>query len=245
MNSSIIRRALSATVVAGGTAALLLAGVGPAAAHVTVTPDKTEANGYAVLTFAFSHGCEGAATNKVTITLPQQLNDATPTINPNWTVEKVTETLAEPRKLADGSSITKRTSQIVYTAKEPVADGLRDTLALSAKLPDAAGTTLHFPTLQSCETGQTDWAQIPADGQDGHDLEAPAPSLTVTTAGSSEHGTATSAEPAAETTTNDAGADARSWGGLVAGLGGLALGGVALARSGRSAKQGTPAQGAK
>ncbi|MEE2570966.1 YcnI family protein [Pseudarthrobacter sp. J64] len=238
MNNSTIRRALSATALAGGTAALLLAGVGPASAHVGVTPDKTGANGYALLGFAFSHGCEGAATTKITITLPQELNDATPTVNPNWTVEKVTETLAEPRKLADGSSITKRTSQIVYTAKEPVADGLRDALVLSAKLPDAAGTTLYFPTLQTCETGQTDWAEIPAEGQDPHDLEAPAPALTVTEAATEPASHADhAAEPAAATATDDSGAAARSWGGLAAGLGGLALGGVAFARSGRSAKQ--------
>ena len=34
--------------------------------------------------------------------------------------QKVTEQLAEPKKLADGTSITKRTSQIVYTAKAPL-----------------------------------------------------------------------------------------------------------------------------
>lgn len=244
MNTTSIRRALSATAVAGGTAALLLAGVGPASAHVTVTPDKTTANGYAVLNFAFSHGCEGAPTTKITITLPQELNDAAPTVNPNWTVEKVTETLAEPRTLSDGSSITKRTSQIVYTAKEPLADGLRDSMALSAKLPDAAGTTLYFPTLQTCASGQTDWAELPAEGQDPHDLDAPAPSITVTGAATAEtagHSTETTVEQASAATAGDPGADARSWGGLAAGLGGLALGGIALARSGRAARQDAPA----
>ena len=59
----------------------------------------------------------------------------TPTVNPNWTAEKITEQLAEPKKLADGTSITKRTSQIVNTAKAPLEHQLRDTLVLSAKLP--------------------------------------------------------------------------------------------------------------
>ena len=231
------RRTLSATAVAGGTAALMLAGVTAASAHVGVTPDKTDANSYALLTFGIPHGCDDSGTTKVTITLPEELNDAQPTVNPNWTVEKVVEQLPEPKKLADGATITKRTSQIVYTAKAPLDPELRDALVLSVKLPDAAGKTLHFPTLQNCEQGQTDWSEIAKDGQDPHSLKAPAPSLTVTAAAADSHGSAsgTPAAAAHASSVSDAGTDngsqARSWAGLVAGLGGLALGGVALMRS--------------
>ncbi|MBA4103141.1 MAG: nuclear export factor GLE1, partial [Arthrobacter sp.] len=154
MHTSILRRSLATAAATGGAAALLLAAAGGAAAHVGVTPDKTSANSYALLTFAVPHGCDESGTTRVAITLPAELNDAQPTVNPNWTVEKVTEQLPEPKKLADGTSITKRTSQIVYTTKAPLEHQLRDTLVLSAKLPDAAGKTLYFPTLQTCETGQ-------------------------------------------------------------------------------------------
>lgn len=241
MNTSIFRRSLTTAAATGGAAALLLAAAGGAAAHVGVTPDKTSANSYALLTFGIPHGCEESSTTKVTITLPAELNDAQPTVNPNWTVEKVTEQLAEPKKLTDGSSITKRTSQIVYTAKEPLPHELRDALVLSVKLPDTAGTTLHFPTLQTCETGQTDWSQIAKDGEDPHSLAAPAPSITVTAAESTGHGNAAATSHSAEDTeqaaaVTDSGADARSWAGLAAGIGGLVLGGVALLRSGARRK---------
>ncbi|NUU30282.1 YcnI family protein [Arthrobacter sp. C9C5] len=218
----------------------MLAGISGASAHVGVSPDKTTANSYALLTFAIPHGCEESATTKVAITLPPELDDAQPTVNPNWTAAKVTEKLTAPKKLADGSSITKRTSQIVYTAKTPLSPELRDALVLSVKLPDAAGKTLYFPTLQSCEVGRVDWSQVPAEGQDAHALKSPAPSLTVTAAaaateadGHDAHG----AEPAGSVTaahasaTNDDGGQARSWAGLVAGVGGLVLGGLALLRS--------------
>ncbi|MCB5281019.1 MULTISPECIES: YcnI family protein [unclassified Arthrobacter] len=237
-STSAIRRTLSGTAVAGGTAALMLAGISGASAHVGVTPDTTGANSYALLTFGIPHGCDASGTTKVTITLPAELNDAQPTVNPNWTAAKVTEQLAEPKKLADGSSITKRTSQIVYTAKAPLDPAFRDALVLSVKLPDAAGKTLYFPTLQNCEVGQTDWSQLPAEGQDPHALKAPAPSVTVTVAaaadGHSAHAaSASDAAPEAvqAAAVNDDGAQARSWAGLVAGVGGLALGGLALARS--------------
>ena len=251
MNMSTLRRILTTAAAAAGTAALLLTSAGGASAHVGVTPDKTAANSYALLTFGIPHGCEESGTTKVTITLPAELNDAQPTVNPNWTVEKVTEQLAEPKKLADGTSITKRTSQIVYTAKAPLAHDLRDALVLSMKLPDAAGATLYFPTLQTCETGQTDWSEIAKDGQDPHSLKAPAPSITITEAvGADGHGAAAetpeqasghSIEQASAVT--DGGAEARSWAGLAAGVGGLALGGVALARGGAKRKQETVAPG--
>ncbi|MFF1254159.1 YcnI family protein [Pseudarthrobacter sp. NPDC058329] len=240
MNTPALRRTLQTAAITGGAAALLLAAAGGASAHVGVTPDKTAANSYALLTFGIPHGCDTSGTTKVAITLPQELNDAQPTVNPNWTVEKVTEQLAEPKKLADGTSITKRTSQIVYTAKTPLAHELRDALVLSVKLPDAAGTTLYFPTLQSCEIGQTDWSEIAKDGQDPHSLGAPAPSITVTAAaGTDGHGEAAAAashptETAAteQASVTDSGADALSWAGLAAGVGGLVLGGAAFLRSG-------------
>jgi uncharacterized protein YcnI len=237
MHRSLMHRSLAAAAATGGAAALLLAAAGGAAAHVGVTPDKTSANSYALLTFAIPHGCEESGTTKVAITLPSELNDAQPTVNPNWTVEKVTEQLPEPQKLADGTSVTKRTSQIIYTAKAPLPHELRDALVLSVKLPNSAGTTLHFPTLQTCEVGQTDWSEIAKDGADPHSLKAPAPTITITEAANAAgHGEA-SASPASHSTeqaaaVTDSGAGARSWAGLAAGIGGLALGGAALLRSG-------------
>lgn len=241
-NKSVLRRTLTATAVAGGTAALMLAGISGASAHVGVTPDKTAANSYALLTFGVPHGCDTSGTTKLTITLPTELNDAQPTVNPNWTAQKVIEQLPEPKKLADGTSITKRTSQIVYTAKAPLEPELRDALVLSVKLPDTAGKTLYFPTLQNCEQGQTDWSQIPQEGQDARSLKAPAPSVTVTAAAATANGHSAHAAAASDTmagaeqaaAVTDDGTQARSWAGLVAGFGGLVLGGLALVRSRRA-----------
>jgi periplasmic copper chaperone A len=243
-HSSVLRRTASVAAAAGGTVALMLAGISGASAHVGVTPDKTSANSYALLTFGISHGCEESGTTKITITLPAELDDAQPTVHPNWTVQKVVEQLPEPKKTADGAAITKRTSQIIYTAKAPLDPELRDALVLSVKLPDAAGKTLHFPTLQNCEQGQTDWSEIAPEGQDAHALKAPAPALTVTEAApeGAGHGAHTAAAPvnasvASSATTAaavaDDGAQARSWAGLAAGLGGLVLGGAALLRGRR------------
>jgi uncharacterized protein YcnI len=62
-------------------------------------------------------------------------------------------------------------------------DGYYDAFMMSVRLPeDAAGTTLYFPTIQTCEEGETAWIQIPEEGQSEDDLESPAPAFTVTEA---------------------------------------------------------------
>jgi len=74
---------------------------------------------------------------------------------------------------------------------------------LSVAIPeDAAGTTLFFPTIQTCESGETAWIEIPAEGQDHDDLESPAPGVTVVEGGGDDHGHAeeAAADTAPETT---------------------------------------------
>jgi uncharacterized protein YcnI len=238
MNTS-ARRTLKTALTTAATAGLLAAGATAASAHVHVDPDSTSAGSTSVLTFSFAHGCDGFPTTGIIISLPDELDDATPTAHPGWEVKKVTEKLDAPKKLESGTSITERTSQVVYTAKTPLPDGVRDTLQLQVKVPAAEGKTLAFPVLQTCEKGKTDWSQLPAAGQSDEELESPAPAFTVTaaSAGADGHGapanseaTEVAAEPASATS-SDGGAAAAGWTGLVAGLLGLVAGGTALLRT--------------
>ena len=224
-------------------AAVLALGVAdPASAHVTVTPSGTAAGSYAVLTFSVPHGCDGSATTKVAIKLPDSVIEATPTRNPFYDVEKVTAKLDTPITAEDGDEITEKVDQIVYTAKSPLPDGQRDAFEVSLQIPeDAAGQTLVFPTVQSCEQGETAWTEVPAAGQSGEELEHPAPAFEVTDTGG-VHGAAQTSEGQTATVQaasgagdssdpDDDGGNALGILGLGAGLLGLALGGVALART--------------
>lgn len=166
---------------AGLTAGALLAIGAPlaASAHVTVTPSDTAAGSYALLTFATSHGCEGSPTTKMTIDIPESIISVSPTVNPNWTIEKI----------STGEGDAARVSQIVYTAITPLEDGLRDTFVLSAKLPDdAAGETLEFPVLQSCAVGETSWSETSVAGEAEPELPAPFIVLTEASADGDGHG---------------------------------------------------------
>ena len=243
-----------------GAAALVCASAALAGAHVTVSPSEGSAGSYAVLTFSIPHGCDGSPTTRVAIQIPEQILSVTPTVNPNWTAEAVMVELDSPVTDSHGTQLTERVGQVVYTASTPLPDHLRDAFELSVQLPDsAAGQTLAFPTVQTCQDGETAWVQLAAEGQDPDSLDAPAPLVTVTEPESenAEESAAesaaedTAAESAAEDTTtladdepagaataaDDDSGSGTGWGvaGLVAGMIGAALGAIALLRTRRVA----------
>lgn len=236
-------RALRLAGGMAGGAALMLGLAASASAHVTVTPGEATADSYAVLVFGVPHGCDGSATTEVAIQIPEQIITVTPTVNPNWTVEKVMTELDPPLTDSHGNEITERVSQVIYTANTPLPDDLRDAFELSVRLPDLPGETLAFPAIQTCEEGETAWTQVAADGEDAHDLDTPAPLVHLTAAGGDGHdgaagdrdGAVEDATVAAASTGESGPGMALGLAGLMAGLIGAALGGTALARTRRQA----------
>jgi len=241
------------------TGGAVLAVSAAASAHVTVTPSTTAAGAYSVLTFSVGHGCDGSPTTRIAIQLPEQLNAATPTRTAHWSVDKVMQQLDEPVADAHGNEITERVGEIVYQADPPLPDGYRDTFEVQLQLPEDAGETLVFPVVQTCEEGETAWVEVPAEGQSEDDLEAPAPTLTITEAtGEDAHGAGTgdggddhaeaaedTGEDTAEGATSDPVGDADGdsddgapawvgWTALALGAVGALAGGAALTRTRRS-----------
>jgi len=179
---------LGATAITAG-GLIVLATAATASAHVGIVEDEVAAGSSALITFQFSHGCDGSPTTEVRIQMPAEVAQVTPTINPDWDVTKTMEALDAPIEGGHGEQITERVAEVVYTAKTPVLDGYRDVFVLSVPIPaDAAGTTMSFPTIQTCEAGETAWIEIPAEGQDPDELESPAPSVAVVEATEDAHG---------------------------------------------------------
>jgi len=228
---STILRAARTAAVALGACALVVGGAGAASAHVSVTPSSTAAGSYSVLTFSVGHGCGTSPTTRLAVRLPEQIIAVTPTVNPNWTIEKRTEKLESAVEGAHGDEATERVAEVVYTARTPLPDGLRDTISLQMPLPDKAGEKLVFPVIQTCEDGETAWTQTYEKGQDEPESPAPFIETTESTGDGHGHGTADSDE-AEESGT---GSDALGWAGVVLGALGLLAGGFALGRTRRRA----------
>ncbi|WP_052105628.1 YcnI family copper-binding membrane protein [Cellulomonas bogoriensis] len=224
-----------------------------ASAHVTVSPDRTVAGGYSLLTFGIPHGCSGSATTQVSIQIPDEIVRVTPSVSSRWDVEKVMEPLDPPVDDGHGGQRTERVSEVVYTAVDPLPDGYRDAVSIQVQLPDLPGETLYFPAVQVCEEGESPWIQLPEEGQTSRDLELPAPGFVLTAAedagaAATEDGDEAEIDTAgAETVAYDAGATgeggapaALTWAALVVGALGLVVGGLALALA-RSGRRGTAA----
>ncbi len=170
-------RLMIASVAAGATTVALAA---PARAHATITASTTAAGEYTLLTVSIGHGCEGSATTKVEIQVPEQILAVTPTRHPFWQVTEHQEKLVEPVEDTHGNKVTERDATVTYTTRTPLPDGQRDAFELSLQLPDTEGETLAFPIVQSCVKGQTGWTEVAPEGGNPDDLEHPAPTLTIT-----------------------------------------------------------------
>ena len=210
------KTALTVSALAAGTF-LAIAAPLSASAHISADPTDTAAGSYTVITFALPHGCDGSATTAIRIDVPEGIASVTPTAKPSWTVTEVAADLDTPTEDAEGNPVTTRTQTVVYSAASPLPDGLRDTFALSLPLPaDAAGKTLEFPVLQTCETGETNWNESTVAGE--NEPAHPAPAITVTEATADEHGHEA-------TTSGGSSGDVLA---RVLGIGGLAVGAVGV-----------------
>jgi len=175
-------KTLGASALAIGAGAVIaLTPAVAASAHVSASASSTAAGSYSVITFSVPHGCEGSPTIGIEIQLPESILSVTPTVNPNWTVEKQNLTLDEPVEGPHGETITERVSSVTYTAiGSGLAEGYRDTFDVQVLLPEGeAGDAVEFPVLQTCAEGSTEWVgdEVPtviltaADegGEHGHD----------------------------------------------------------------------------
>ena len=212
--------------------------IGPSFAHVTISPGEATANSYTVATVSVPHGCEGSATTSITIKMPKELIEVTPTRNALWDVTKTTAKLDTPIKAEDGDEITEKVDTVVYTAKTPLPDGYRDAFELNFQVPDEAGKTLVFPVIQKCVKGETAWTEVTTDG--AAEPEHPAPTVKILPATSGDgHGdepvAAETTKASAKSDDDDGASKGLAYTGLGVGVLGLLTGAAALAKSRRKA----------
>ena len=233
----------------------------PAGAHVTVNPTDAVQGGYARLAFRVPTESDTASTTKLEVHLP---DDApVPSVStmpvPGWTVSTQTRKLDKPLDV-HGAPVSEVVSVITWTATGDAAikPGQFQEFPVSmGPLPKV--DAMIFRTLQYYSDGSTvRWIDPPA--ADGKEAENPAPLVKVKPApaegganaqtgnGSSNSGASVSnpSGTAAGDDTDD-GANGMALGlgigGLVAGLAGLVLGGLAFARTRRVAPEAGPSSG--
>jgi uncharacterized protein YcnI len=138
--------------------AVLILGAPPAFAHVEVGGSSVAPSGVATVTFTFDHGCSGQPTTSLRMQIPDGVTDVVPGAADGW------QTAVTPTEFSwTGGSVPDH-QEAEFTATMQVSG--------------AAGTTIWFPTVQGCPSGEEAWIEIPAAG--GAEPENVAPSIVLT-----------------------------------------------------------------
>ena len=215
-------RLLSAAALVG---AVVVGWATAASAHVTLDPDTAEAGGFTIVHFQVPNESDTASTVKVEIAMPEGVILPTVLAEPvaGWDVSVQTTPLETPIETDDGT-VTEAVSVVTFEGGE-IKPGEFQLFNLEVgPLPDAAGTTLLFPTVQTYSDGQeVRWVDVTQQGQP--EPEHPAPHLDLVSA--------TAPVDAPSSSSGDGDSTAKTLGiiGIVVGAVGVALGGIALSRS--------------
>lgn len=152
-------------------AALALVAV-PAAAHVTLEVQQATANATYRAVFRVPHGCEGAATTRVSVRLPEGVRQARPMPKAGWTLRVVARGEAP-----GGHGAIPDAAEIIWEGGR-LAHEHYDEFVVRMTLPDRPGELLHLPVVQECEGGATSaWVEIPEAGRRVSEYRHPAPAL--------------------------------------------------------------------
>lgn len=165
------------------TLAALAAAVmaGPALAHVTLETQQAPVGSTYKAVLRVPHGCNGAATTRVRIRIPEGVIAVKPMPKPGWTLET---TKGKYGKAYDyyGTPTAEGVTEVSWSGGK-LPDEHYDEFVLRAYLttdlkPD---TTLHVPVVQECEGGGVErWIEVPAAGKAADDYKFPAPGLKLT-----------------------------------------------------------------
>ena len=162
---------------------LALTGLGalaaPAAAHVTLAQREAVAGSGYKAVLRVGHGCEGAATTEIRLRIPEGFVTAKPMPKPGWETRVVRGPYPSPVMLY-GAEITEGAVEVIWSGGS-LPDDFYDEFVVSGTLAGdlPLDAPLYFPIVQTCGDAAERWIEIPAPGQSAHDLDHPAPSLTL------------------------------------------------------------------
>jgi periplasmic copper chaperone A len=159
-----------------GAAALLVLSA-PSFAHVTLEVREAPVSSTYKAVARVPHGCEGAATLKVRIQVPEGVVNVKPMPKGGWMLETV-KGKYEKGYGDHGRPVTEGVKEIVWTGK--LLDEHYDEFVFRGQLTEnlPVGQMLYFPIVQECEGGKAErWIEIPAAGRNADDYKFPAPGL--------------------------------------------------------------------
>lgn len=148
--------------------------------HVVLQDGAAAAGASYRATFRVGHGCDGASTTGIRVTIPAGFNGAQPMPKPGWTLYTQVGKLPQPYT-AHGKTFTEGILEIRWEANGPenaLPHAFYDEFVLRGTTPVKPGP-LWFKVVQTCEKGENAWVEVPANGTSTKGLKAPAALLEV------------------------------------------------------------------
>ncbi|GLS46665.1 copper chaperone PCu(A)C [Methylobacterium brachythecii] len=172
-------------------AALLVAlpltlSVSAALAHAVLERKEAAPNASYRGVVQIMHGCDGAATTRVTVTIPEGVIGAKPMPKPGWQLATTKGSYAKAYQSFHGK-VSEGVTAITWSGGS-LGDDEVDEFTFFARISDdfAPGSTVYFPVEQECAgaggKGGIAWTQVPQAGQNPHDLKTPAPGVKIVAA---------------------------------------------------------------
>lgn len=173
-------------VIAAAAAASFFTYLVPtASAHVSLQQDQAAPGPFKAV-LGVPHGCDGQPTTAVRVQLPEGFVGAKPMPKAGWTIDIEQGDYARTYTL-HGREVGSGPVAVTWKGG-PLDDGHYDEFALRGTLAGVEeGQRLFFKTVQTCAEGTAEWVEEPAQGQDSHSLERPAPVLTILAAETAGH----------------------------------------------------------
>jgi len=162
--------------------ALVLA-ASTAHAHITLETSQAEAGSYYKGVLRVGHGCDGSPTTAIRLIVPAGVQQLKPMPKAGWTLAVQKDKLAQPYDYY-GETVREDVSIVSWSGGSLPNDDY-DEFAFRARLPATPGETLYFKVEQRCARGETRWVEIPAAGQNSHNLKTPAAMLKLVAPGAS------------------------------------------------------------
>ncbi|CAL78836.1 conserved hypothetical protein; putative signal peptide; putative Nuclear export factor GLE1 domain [Bradyrhizobium sp. ORS 278] len=163
---------------------------GAARAHVVLDKPEARIGKTFKAVLAVPHGCEGSATVRLTVPVPEGLIAIKPMPKPGWTIEVKKGAYARAYHFMHGADLSEGVKEISWSGR--LEDGFYDEFTFTGFVADTfkSGDVLPIPAIQDCEKGTAKWVEIAAPGQDPHALKYPAPLLRLTAAEPTPRGVA-------------------------------------------------------
>jgi uncharacterized protein YcnI len=148
-----------------------------AVAHPGLQPREAKIGAPYRAVISIPHGCDGSATVKLRVAIPEGVISVKPMLKPGWTISTVRGQYARSYPYYHGQTLTEGVKEVIWSGR--LADDFFDEFIFSGFLADTlpAGQRLYFPTFQECEKGEMRWTEVPAQGDEAHALAMPAPSI--------------------------------------------------------------------